>query len=182
MPGTRIEAAELRELAGSGARLTVRPGRDDLGRLVKLLAAEDDVGGRFEVDASVRIDAGSEGYPQLTVKIGGRLGLRCQRCLRAVAYPLGITSRLTVLPEDALARQLAQPFDAIVLEDGGLELEKVVEDEILSALPMAPAHEPGAECEQAVPNAITETEAGQTHRPFAELAALVGGRQDGKGE
>jgi len=182
MPGTRIEPAELREMAGSGARLTVRPGRAELGRLAKLLAADDDDGGQFEVEASIRIDAGSEGYPQLTLEISGRLGLRCQRCLRSVAYPLQVRSRLTVLSEDVLARQLAQPFDAIVMEDGGLELEKVVEDEILSALPMAPAHEPGASCEQAVPDAIIETEAGQTHRPFAELATLVGGREDGKGE
>jgi uncharacterized protein len=182
MPGTRIEAAELREMAGSGARLTVRPGRADLGRLAKLLAAEDDDGGRIEIDASIRIDAGSEGYPQLTLEIDGRLGLRCQRCLRAVAYPLRVRSRLTVLPADILARQLAQPFDAIVMEDDRLDLEKVVEDEILSALPMAPAHEPGAKCEQAVPDAIIETEAEQTHRPFAELAALVGGREGGKGE
>lgn len=183
MPGTRIEAAELRELAGSGTRVTVRPGIDDLGRLAELLAT-DGAGAADPVNvvAEVAVRQGPEGYPQLAIAINGELSLRCQRCLQSVSYPLDLRSRLTVLTDDGNARQLAEPFESILMEDGELVLETVIEDEILAALPMAPAHGVGEGCEPAVPDAVIENETGRTHRPFAELATMVGGGEDGHGD
>lgn len=179
MLSKRIEAAELKELAASGARLGMRLGIEQLPRLAELLEVEQpSETGRALVCADVGFATGTEGFPQLTISARGNLSLRCQRCLRPVAWPLRLTTSLTVLRGDEQAEQLAEPFDSIVMAADGLALDGMIEDEILTALPMAPLHGPEDDCVEAHARIVdlkSEQEAGQTHRPFAALATMVGG-------
>ena len=129
----------------------------------------------------VVIEPGTEGIARLRIDVTGQLPLRCQRCLHTVVWPLRLSTRLTVVSDDREAEALTEPFDSVILEDGELRLETVVEDEILAALPMAPAHEPGEDCISAgTPIVESENETEQTYRPFASLATLVGDEQDEK--
>jgi uncharacterized metal-binding protein YceD (DUF177 family) len=79
--------------------------------------------------------------------------------------------------DDTEADGLASPFDSILLDqEGGLPLRTVVEDEILSALPLAPVHADPSECKGASPvplGAGTAPER-QAHRPFERLGRLMG--------
>jgi len=178
MPSKRIEAAELKELAAAGGRQEMHLGSERLDRLADLL--EVPTGGDtgpVELDAEVGFEAAPAGFPRLNISVSGELSLRCQRCLRAVAWPLRLTTRLTVVGSDEQAEQLAEPFDSIVMDADGLALDTIIEDEILAALPLAPVHEPG-QCEQAgaaIENLDSDNETGQTYRPFAALATMVGG-------
>jgi len=184
MPSTRIEAAELKELAAAGARLELHLGMEQLPRLAKLLeVGQVGVAGQVLESVDVSFAAGAEGFPQVTIVARGNLSLRCQRCLRAVAWPLRLTTQLTVVRADEQAEQLAEPFDSIMMAADGLALDAVIEDEILAALPMSPVHGPGDDCAVAdtpIADLKSEQEAGQTYRPFAALATMVGSGGDRK--
>ena len=184
MPSKRIEAAELKELAAAGARLEMHLGIEQLPRLADLLEVGQESEARQDlVSVDVSFAAGAEGFPQLSIAASGKLSLCCRRCLRAVAWPLRLSTRLTVLRTDEQAEQLAEPFDSIVMAADALALDAIIEDEILAALPMAPVHEPGDECAEADARIVdlkSEQEAGQTYRPFAALATMVGGGGDRK--
>jgi len=172
-----IGTAELKELAGQGARFELSPNVEDLTRLAELVVEPGD--GRQapgQLAARISFDNGSEGYPRMRISVTGSLILRCQRCLRPVEWSVDVRTRLTVLGSDAQAARLAEPFDSIVMGADGLRLAAVIEDEILAALPMAPVHEPGVDCAEAgAPNVELQNKAEQTYRPFAGLATRVAG-------
>jgi len=201
MPSKRIDVAEyrvdvagLRELAAAGA--VIEPQLDARGfpRLTELLCGPDEGGpdeGADEglaviwadiwsgIEAGIGVEQGTEGIARLRIDVTGQLPLRCQRCLHTVVWPLRLSTRLTVVSDDREAEALTEPFDSVILEDGELRLETVVEDEILAALPIAPAHEPGEDCISAgAPIVESENETEQSYRPFASLATLVGDEQD----
>lgn len=182
MPSKRIEAAELKELAGAGARMELRLNSGDLARVAELVASDQpDQASPDALAAVVDFDTGHERFPRLRIAVAGNLNLRCQRCLRPVAWPLELTTRLTVLDDEGQAGRLAEPFDSIVMEDGALTLDAVIEDEILAALPMAPMHEAGDHCHEAgEPATDLNNETGQRYRPFAALATMVGGDEGRK--
>ena len=199
MPSKRIDVAEhrvdvagLRELAAAGAVIEPRLDARRFPRLTELLCSPDEGGpdagadGDFAdiwsgIEAGIGVERGTEGVARLRIDVTGQLPLRCQRCLHTVVWPLRLSTRLTVVSDDREAEALTEPFDSVILEDGELRLETVVEDEILAALPMAPAHEPGDDCISAgTPIVESENETEQTYRPFAALATLVGDEQDEK--
>jgi uncharacterized protein len=177
MPSERIEASELRELAAASALREERVEIRRLPRIVEALHAAADVDATV-IDVRVKFERGANGFSRLHVEVSGELPLRCERCLQSMHWPLRLDTRLTVLNEDREAEELAEPFDSVVMEDGALSLDTVIEDEILAALPMVPAHD-RSECSVALPQAKTEdNETEQTYRPFAELAGLVGRDRD----
>ena len=182
-----IGTAELKELAGRGARLELSLNVEDLTRLAELVVKPGDsrlapgqlADGQWvdrPLAARVRFENGSEDYPRMRITVTGSLILRCQRCLRPVEWSVDVRTRLTVLGSDAQAARLAEPFDSIVMSADGLRLAAVIEDEILAALPMAPVHEPGVDCAEAgALNVELQNKAEQTYRPFAGLATRVAG-------
>ena len=178
---TRIEAAELGQLAGAGGRLEIHLGVDDLGRLADLVVENGDAGGGPKIiDVNADFDQGPEGYPRMRLAIKGTLHLRCQRCLHAVTFGIDLTTRLTVVGEDEQAELLAKPFDSVVMEAGALNLATVVEDEILAALPMAPVHEGEEACTETGAHQVNfENGTEQTYRPFESLATMVAGDKAG---
>ncbi len=177
MSRTRIEAAKLAQLAAAGERLTLTIDPADLERRSALLVRDSQ---QACLKARLRFDEGPEGFPRMRVEVSGKLQLRCQRCLDAIAFPVRLDTRLTVLGEDAQADRLAEPFDSVAMEAGALTLETVIEDEILAALPIAPIHRAGEACASvdASPQGFVE-QAGRSYRPFAELERLVAGDGDG---
>ncbi|MFW2405559.1 MAG: YceD family protein [Gammaproteobacteria bacterium] len=171
---TRIEAAELGELAAAGERLEIRLGVEDLPRLAGLIAGNQEDDKILAVTAG--FDAGPEGYPRMRLTVDGHLHLRCQRCLSAVPCSVALTTRLTVVDNDEQAELLADPFDSVVMEAGVLDLATVTEDETLAALPMAPVHESEQECvDLGAELTDFENTTEQTYRPFESLATMVAG-------
>ena len=178
-----VDSARLAELArngtGQGFSLSVK----NLARLSACLyqVDEDESGARqdsSELAVEMKFDVGPEGFPRLTMAITGCLSLPCQRCLELVAWPVQIETRLSILDNDEQTQLIASPFDSILVNADGLDIETVIEDEILAALPMALAHRNGSGCRQAggeESDSAKHTELMQ--KPFANLANLVGGRK-----
>ena len=116
----------------------------------------------------VRGGMDSRGDPLLEVRIEGQCQLRCQRCLHAMDYVIGIETRLLLRDQeslDALGDEEDEECDSI-LADKHLDVLNLLEDEILLSLPIAPKHEAGA-CRMAYGESGRKEE-----HPFAALAKL----------
>ena len=113
--------------------------------------------------------------------ITGKLMLKCQRCLRPLTWPVEIFTALAVLTAEAQTSQLENPFDSVLIDGDGLNMQVVVEDEVLAAMPMAPAHGPGSECAgSGTADLDSESDCAQMHRPFADLASKMGRPEQGR--
>ena len=127
-------------------------------------------------DLSVKVDftVGAEGFPRADLSINGTLYLKCQRCLGVMHWPARIDSSLSVVMADDEAQSLEDPFDSVVMQNGGLDLVGVIEDEILAALPLAPVHSEDPACSGADgAEQDSKNLAESMHKPFAGLADLV---------
>ncbi|MBA3033496.1 MAG: DUF177 domain-containing protein [Gammaproteobacteria bacterium] len=121
-------------------------------------------------------DTRDAGKPGLHIRVTGRLGLRCQRCLAEVDFECAIDSRLLLTlpgesevdawPEGEHEAEWLDECDTIPA-NRELSVLTLVEDEVLLALPIVPRH---ADCllPVAVEAGIEESEPS----PFAALAGL----------
>jgi uncharacterized protein len=146
-------------------------------RLAGLLAKD---GAADQLLVEAQFGQGPEGYPQVRLRISGTLGLVCQRCLKRVDWPLAIDVSLTIVASEAETANLADPFDSLLLDaDGELALLTAVEDEVLSALPLAPLHGEGTQCRPGT-GADGGPKAEPANRPFAGLDELLGRGERGR--
>jgi uncharacterized protein len=176
MLGSRIEMGELAELAALKASRTLRIDPVDLPRLARMLLDRGDSPDRGEpMSAEIRFDGGGEQLPRVQLTIAGSVSLECQRCLQAFECPIEIETVLTVASDEDQVNQIGDPFDSILVDGDGLDIEVVIEDEILAALPFAPVHGPGSECaDRGKAGVESRLDAVQMNKPFEELGALIG--------
>lgn len=172
MRSGRIGSAELADLVARGASLDVSIPVSSLARLAEL-APQGAAVGTARLNADLGFKAGAEGYPQLHLRVAGTVPVVCQRCLGLLEWPVSIDVLLTMVRNDQEAAVLADPFDTVLLADGELEPEQVVEDEVLAALPLAPKHADATPCGTRGGDDDT-LKSGETHRPMAGLADLLG--------
>jgi len=147
----------------------------ELPRLAEALA--EDSG---EIAYDLDFEQGELGDPELHVRLAARLVLECQRTLQPFEWPVEIDSRLGLLASEEDAAALPERCEPLLLEQGTLQPRKVIEDELLLALPLVPV-KPGSELLQgdwnAPAQAPQDAEGGEavTH-PFADLRNLLEGR------
>ena len=106
--------------------------------------------------------------PKMLGHVEGMLPLVCQRCLERLDW--SFDTRFESLMVDS-ERDETGGLDALVCTDGRIELELVIEDELLLALPSAPVHPHGA-CEAPPIRAAGEQPRSRRSSPFSALRAL----------
>jgi uncharacterized protein len=164
MPSLAI--ADIRRFCKEGRRLDGALGATGLPRLQDLLA-----GGEGSLSFVLRGQSGGKGQPLLQLEIQGALPLVCQRCLLPVEVPLSIARTLALVPEDAPLTQAELEDDEVDFLPSGkaLDVQSLIEEEVLLALPIAARHAEGdAAC--ALP-AAREPASGRPN-PFSALSAL----------
>lgn len=104
-------------------------------RLAPLLAAPSG-------DAMVEIQFGrdSAGQPIATGNVTAVVRLQCQRCLEPMDFSVSSEFSLAIVSSLAEARSLPENFDPLVVDQPGLSLTELIEDEILLALPAIAMH------------------------------------------
>ena len=126
-------------------------------------------GGRGErFEASWSFESGLEGFPLVRVRARGALQLACQRCLTPVRMPVEVDCRLTVVGSESDIRDVSSPYDTVVAGPDGLVLGTILEDEILTSLPMAPVHDQCPVSREAEVHSSPEA-----CRPLAGLGVLL---------
>ena len=125
---------------------------------------------RYVID----FDRDSLQVPYVELRIEAALPLTCQRSLQRFLHPVRVEQRLALLDEgvdlEAAEAGLPPGYEPLVLPaDGSLRPAKLVEDELILAVPVVPVA-PGSEAVERdwpVPGAEAEKA-----NPFAALAAL----------
>jgi uncharacterized protein len=109
---------------------------------------------------------GKDGKPLLQLTLVGGCNLRCQRCLKPLAYPISLVATLRLVTESELDVSDIEDdeVDSIPAEKR-LDVLALLEEELLLSMPIAPKHQHG-ECQIAA-EGITRPAS-----PFAVLAGL----------
>lgn len=170
MLADRIDSVQLAELATRRSTQSDQLGPKRLPRLGRLMAGDHQPG----LDVTVIFEPDPSGLARLVLSLSGTLQLVCQRCLAPMAWPVQIASSLTVVATESDADGLEDPFEVVVMDAESLSMDRIIEDEVLAAVPLAPRHEEDAECDAPGPLAgAEELPAGGTSRPFADLEAIL---------
>ena len=164
LTGPLPKLVDYRKLADAKAELEGDIPVAEFKRLAGLLASD---GGVVHVRLKFR-----KGNKQKTLVIGdcsGEIELSCQACLEPMkwAFESKIRMYLVASLDEVLA--LEQDEDGQVCETDQVELVDLLEDELITSLPMVPRHSP-EDCAAPEPVAGPESE---TYRPFAGLAEMT---------
>jgi uncharacterized protein len=118
---------------------------------------------------------GTGGAPEVWLQMSAQTEVlrSCQRCLQPLPLALVVDRRLRFVPgEDAAAALDAESDDDVLAVEPQLDLQQLVEDELLLALPLVPRHEV---CPEPLPHSLGAETAEPAAHPFAALAALKPG-------
>ncbi len=109
----------------------------------------------------------------LGLQASARVRRECQRCLQPVTLVLAVDRRLRFADDEATAAVLdAGSEDDVLVASRRFDLQELVEDELLLAMPLVPMHEA---CPDPLVRPVADEPAeAQTH-PFSALAALKRG-------
>lgn len=134
----------------------------------------------WEVRGAQQTDASGHVRVWLHLTAGVSLPLTCQRCLGPVDMDLEVVRdfRFVATEAQAEAEDEESEEDVLVLSRD-FDLQALVEDELLMALPLVPRHTIcPTEVKLAVQDADFEAAQQAQPKPFAALAGLKTGRKD----
>ncbi len=125
------------EFAQKALEIHGKISNSQLSRLHDLLYS--DVG---KLDYSVQGNINAEGVPALRLQMKGLLSLVCQRCLEPMEFQLDwqVEYRLVASEEKLPAPEDESDNADYLVADPQMNVQQLVEDEILLALPLAPKH------------------------------------------
>ena len=106
--------------------------------LSRLVAVTSHPEGLAEVSLQFDLDEQHRRTVSGTVQVV--LQMDCQRCLQEMAWPIKADFDWALVSNDEQASQLPRTLDAVLVEDGHVDLYAAIEDEILLALPFAVQH------------------------------------------
>jgi uncharacterized protein len=151
-----------------------------LARLQRLTGQLASNQGAVAVD--LRFGSDEEGRRVISGTLDTPVKVACQRCLQDMDLDLHSEISLFAVDDEEAFQELRDDQDGVIVpEDGMLDVQSLVEDEILLSLPMVPMHEDAA-CSAPL-NALRggEVEADSRPNPFAVLAGLKAGTQQNAG-
>lgn len=168
-------------LARAGERIEGRWPLASFERLQDALHPERRAAGDGEVAWSAsgeqKTPRGAEPQPWLHLQAEAVLGLECQRCLGPVETLVRVDRAFRFVRDEATAEEEDPDSDEDLLVLGRwLDLQVLLEDELLLALPLVPRHE---RCPDPPPMSAGEADLekdAEKPNPFAALAQLKGGK------
>ncbi len=144
-------------------------------RLVPLLAKgeETDSG---TASFSARFGHDAQGAVIIDLRVEAELPLVCQRSLEPYREPVERSSRLAVITSLEEQDRLPGNYEPVLVEEGRLALQDLVEDELLLAVPQVPRNPALSAVQRSTDGKAEpapEEEQEPTHRPFEGLAGLM---------
>ncbi|MDH4273588.1 MAG: YceD family protein [Gammaproteobacteria bacterium] len=152
-------------LAEAGRELRGQIGLTGMDRLTPGLASQDG-----QVSVELRFGVDGEKVRYITGHIQTTLKLQCQRCMQPVDVVVDRPVSLGIVPNATDAEWLQPGYEPLIVDTPVVPLAQIVEDELLLAVPMVAAHDPGT-CQA---NVVQEEEPAPVVKesPFAVLARL----------
>jgi uncharacterized protein len=131
--------ADLRKLAAASATVEGCVCFRELSRLQSVLMQTEG-----SVNVTLKLSADDEGYRTVKGRIAARAVLQCQRCLGPVELDLDVPVMLAMVWAEKEIPSLPSRYDGIVVGADPVDVFDLVEEEVLLALPLVAAHEPGS--------------------------------------
>lgn len=126
-------------------------------------------------DDVVRFDVSfaydGQGHVVADLSVETAVSLVCQRTLRSFVHRVQNQSRVGVVQSEAQANELPADYEPLICEGEDLPLARLVEEEILLALPLVPI-DPEAPESPEMADERADVDKEPTHRPFEVLADL----------
>ena len=169
MPIPREQPLDVLDLAAVGEVVERQYPVAAFGRLGDRLA---EPGGAAQVRLALEM---IDGTPTGVLRMRARVTLECQRCLRPLRRTIESESKLAfVTQEDA---PLPADHEPVVGDPRRVDLEALVEEELLLAVPLIARHAPSEECGLPASAGSRKVEpapaAQEMRRPFAGLKDLM---------
>ena len=86
-------------------------------------------------------------YPKIVGSISTALTMQCQRCLGPIEWEAETSINLLLIESLSQSKTGPSSVNTIAVNSDGLSIEKIVEDEILTMIPMSLMHNKVALCE-----------------------------------
>ena len=137
------------------------------------------------VSLSVRAGIDDSGAVRLRGRVQARLTLQCQRCLEGMLVELQSEVQVAVVGSEEQEDRLPAGLEALVVPDGKVDLYRMLEDEVLLAMPAVPLHEASICKQPGFPHDADDFAGGggrasaenpSYRRPLAELSNLLKAR------
>ncbi|MGI9288544.1 MAG: YceD family protein [Pseudomonadales bacterium] len=153
------------KLASQNAELSGTIALSTLHRLVPVLASSEG-----EANVVLRFAIDEQGRRRVSGTLVCELKIFCQRCLKPM--PLAVKSEIdaALVADDEAAQQIPRQLDLVVAEEGVLDVYQFIEDELLLSLPFTSFHEHNC---VAIATRGEVSQQPETHKPFADLAAII---------
>ncbi len=155
------------KFAGSGERLSGLVNLADLPRLTDLIGQQ-----AGDVRYGLAFAINDKGLIIITGEIKSELTLVCQRCLREMTIPVHSLVNIGIVVDEKELEIIDEDLDPFLAVDGKVSILKLIEDELLLCLPIAPMHDE-ADCPAA--ESLQEYKAVKQN-PFAALETLKRGK------
>jgi uncharacterized protein len=128
-----------------------------------------------EVEIKLSFGHDESGKACVRGNIEGTLELVCQRCLQGFPYHCDINVNLALVVSERGAQQLEPGYEPLVAAETPISLSELVEDELILALPLVPAHDRG----QCAVNERYRATAGQEQDSATNPFSILGEARDG---
>lgn len=103
-------------------------------------------------------------------ELQGELTLCCQRCLKPFVYMAHCDFSVSPVKSDNEAKKLFSMYEAVLLQDGKVDIIELFEDELILALPQVPLHEV-SECSVVIETKVDDGPQ-EMNQPFQVLQSL----------
>ena len=150
----------------------------EFSRLSDLILDDGDLEENY-VSLNLEFFTEQNNTPKLKGKIFSLLTLRCYRCLGPVGWQKETLIDLSIVNQSNQVNIKQSSINSISVGYDGVSIEKIVEDEILSMIPMSLMHKTVALCENNDTLSMFLTASGESdndqkkNKPFAGLSKLL---------
>ena len=153
MSGSLHAWYSLRDLEALAARQGELTGDVELARLPRLSGLLHSTAG--SVRASLRLRQRGVGRLAATLELTTAVELVCQRCLEPVFEPIAERAELMFVEPGEAGASIPEGCEPIELDDGRLLPARLIEDELIVALPLVPKHARVEDCGSLARNLAT---------------------------
>jgi len=124
-------------------------------------------------NAIVRLcfDVDVEGQPYFSGHIKATLLLACQRCMKALEHNVDIDVKLGLVKTEQQIAQLSENYEPVLIENNEVLLSRLIEDELVLALPAYVKHD-ADQCANQALHVEFESEKPEKTNPFEVLIKL----------
>lgn len=151
-----IELAHNEEKRSGELRL------NDCSRLAKVIDTTNQ--DQLKIQYNLTGHASKFHLPSMRLIIKSTLPLTCQRCLEVMQFDIALTFDYVISESEPEAFDESDDVDWVEVSRG-MNLNELIEDELLIAIPLAPTHQHAC-------RPLT-AESGEKHNPFAALKDLI---------